>query len=218
MNIATNTTHKTTRLHQVTDVTLLQNTIQNLWALLMNIETAGTLVHTDDDEAYRRMVTGLLEQRWFMGVTADSLGISLDSRCEPERTAPTDENLSPPAAHNVDPDAGTDYLSGVADYGALSQCAPEAPPVVKEVFSSLLQSCSLLTRVIAESLMQVVSDHFDGKITLDELETYIGEHTSSITARQLFGDDKELLLAATEELDALRAVAYRALARLQQAD
>ena len=77
-------------------------------------------------------------------------------------------------------------------------------PEVVTAFSELLMHHSLLAQVMADGIMQALSRYQYGQLVKDDCERLIGEYTSAFVARQLVGNDKELILAMSEELDALR--------------
>lgn len=70
---------------------------------------------------------------------------------------------------------------------------------------------SLYCKVIGMELTQAVLRYRSGDLTKEACEALIGQCTDGRIARELAGDDREIRLAISEELDALRSHAVRLL-------
>jgi len=97
-----------------------------------------------------------------------------------------------------------------------SRC--EITPEVRTAFAETIAHCSLYGYVMADDICQSLSLYQYGTLTLEECERALGLNTSAFVAKQLVGDDKELLLAMSEELEALRTQATSLLDTLQPID
>jgi len=77
---------------------------------------------------------------------------------------------------------------------------------------------SLYCVVIGLELSKELARYQAGEITKEACEVAIGQNTDARVARDLAGEDREIRLAVSEELDALRAEAMRLLDQIDPAN
>jgi hypothetical protein len=220
MNTANNETASLQRLealddfgipiNEVTDCHVLQKLVGHLFQLLDNIDTAGDTAKSDS-ESYHAMVAVQQAKRFDHGLTTDGYGLFYKANSPAKLVSETTEADHSLLAlnHTIESSIADDTR---LQYDA-SRC--EVTPEVSTAFAELIAHCSLYGHVMADEICQALSLYQHGTLTLEECERSIGQNTSAFVAQQLVGDDKELLLAMSEELEALRTQATSLLDTLQ---